>query len=111
MQHVPAADRIPGDHRHDGLGQAPDLHLQVGDVEAPDRRAFGDVAGVAAHVLIAARAERERSSPVKMITPTSVSSRARSNASDTSTSVCGRNALRTSGRLIVIFAMPSPLSS
>ena len=37
----------------------------------------------------------------------SVSSRARSNASEISISVCGRNALRTSGRSIVIFAMPS----
>ena len=36
-----------------------------------------------------------------------MSSRARSNASDSSTTVCGRNALRTSGRSIVIFAIPS----
>src|SRR5579884_538793 len=43
-----------------------------------------------------------------MITPTDGSSRARSNASDISITVWGRNALRTSGRLIVIFAMPSP---
>src|SRR3954462_12253743 len=46
-----------------------------------------------------------------MITPTSRSSRARSSASETSISVCGRKALRTSGRLIVILAIPSPLSS
>jgi hypothetical protein len=43
-----------------------------------------------------------------MITPTDVSSRARSKASESSMTVCGRKALRTSGRLIVIFAMPSP---
>jgi hypothetical protein len=46
-----------------------------------------------------------------MITPTEGSSRARSNGLESSTTVCGRKALRTSGRLIVIFAMPSPLSS
>ena len=46
-----------------------------------------------------------------MITPTVVSSRAFSSASETSISVSGRNALCTSGRLIVIFAMPSPDSS
>src|SRR4051794_18996129 len=43
-------------------------------------------------------------SPVMMMTPTSRSSRARSNASDNSTNVCGRNALRTSGRQIVSLA-------
>jgi hypothetical protein len=35
-----------------------------------------------------------------------VSSRARVKASESSTSVWGRKALRTSGRLIVIFAIP-----
>jgi len=46
-----------------------------------------------------------------MITPTSPSSRAFVSASEMSISVCGRNALRTSGRAIVIFAIPSPESS
>ena len=36
VQHVPAADRVAGDHRHDRLRQAADLHVQVGHVEAPD---------------------------------------------------------------------------
>ena len=49
-------------------------------------------------------------SPVRMTTPTSVSSRAASSAAPTSTSVCGRKALWTSGRSIVIFAIPSPFS-
>ena len=49
-------------------------------------------------------------SPVRMITPTEVSSRARSNASDSSITVSGRKALRTSGRSIVIFAMLSATS-
>jgi hypothetical protein len=48
---------------------------------------------------------------VRTITPTDSSSRATSNARISSITVCGRNALRTSGRLIVIFAMPSPLRS
>jgi hypothetical protein len=43
-----------------------------------------------------------------MIAPISVSSRASSSACEISTIVCGRNALRTSGRSIVILAMPSP---
>src|SRR5947209_3388634 len=45
-----------------------------------------------------------------MITPTSGSSRATLNASVSSNSVFGRNALRTSGRLIVILAMPPAVS-
>jgi hypothetical protein len=45
-----------------------------------------------------------------MITPISGSSRASSNASRSSNSVRGRNALRTSGRQIVILAMPSAVS-
>ena len=48
--------------------------------------------------------------PVKMITPTESSSRAILKASASSKRVWGRNALCTSGRLIVIFAMPSATS-
>src|SRR3954451_3156211 len=59
VQHVPAADRVAGDHGDDRLGQPADLHVQVGDVEAPDARAgLLLVALVATHVLVAARAER-----------------------------------------------------
>ena len=57
-----AADRVAGDHRHDRLGQAADLDVQVGDVEAPDRARLAglrQIPGVAADVLVAARAERE----------------------------------------------------
>src|SRR4051812_43606826 len=43
-----------------------------------------------------------------MIAPTSGSSRASSSACEISTIVCGRNALRTSGRSTVSFAIPSP---
>jgi hypothetical protein len=45
--------------------------------------------------------------PVKMTTPTFSSSRAASIARIISATVRGRNAFFTSGRLIVIFAMPS----
>ena len=113
VQHVAAADRVAGDHRDDRLGQPADLDVQVGDVEAPD----------AARRLATrspcrrARAGRRRSrrpaapSPVRMITPTAGSSRASSSASrHLDRPSAGRNALRTSGRSIVIFAMPSPLS-
>ena len=37
VQHVAAADRVAGDHRHHRLGQPADLDLQVGHVEAADR--------------------------------------------------------------------------
>ena len=36
VQHVPAADRVAGHHRHDRLGQPPHLDVQVGHVEAAD---------------------------------------------------------------------------
>jgi hypothetical protein len=49
-------------------------------------------------------------SPQRITTPTSMSSRARSNALLSSTTVWGRKALRTSGRSIVIFATPSASS-
>jgi hypothetical protein len=49
-------------------------------------------------------------SPVRITTPTSASSRASLNAADISNSVCGRKALRTSGRLMVIFAIPCHFS-
>ena len=45
-----------------------------------------------------------------MMTPISASSLATLNACDSSNSVVGRNALRTSGRLMVILAMPSAVS-
>src|SRR4051812_37208794 len=45
-----------------------------------------------------------------MMTPTSGSSRASSNASRSSNNVRGRKALRTSGRQIVILAIPSAVS-
>ena len=64
MQHVAAADRVAGDHRHDRLWQPADLDVQVGDVEAPHPGTPGlvlvQVAGVAAHALVAARAEGVR---------------------------------------------------
>src|SRR4051794_11953589 len=61
VKDVAAAHRVPRDHRDDGLGQAADLDVQVGDVEAADAAArLGLVALVAAHALVAARAEGER---------------------------------------------------
>src|SRR3984885_719402 len=60
VEDVTAADRVTGDHRHHGLRQPPHLHLQVGDVEAAERGALGDVAAVAPDRLVAAGAERLR---------------------------------------------------
>ena len=84
--------------------------MQVGDVEAPTF-ALGDVARVAPHALVAPEQNASSPSPVRMIAPTAGSSRASSSACEISTIVCGRKALRTSGRLIVIFAIPSPVVS
>ena len=111
VEDVAAADRVAGDHRHHRLRQPPHLHLQVGDVEAAERGALGDVAGVAADRLVAARAERllalagedDRRRPRCPRGP----ARARR---EISISVCGRKALRTSGRSIVILAIPSAFS-
>ncbi len=60
VKDVAAANRVARHHRHHRLRQPPHLHLQVGDVEAADGSALGDVAGVAANLLVAARAERLR---------------------------------------------------
>ena len=109
MQHVAAADRVAGDHRDHGLGQAADLDLQVEHVEAAG--ALGvDVAVVAANALVAARAEGLGAGAGEDDHADLGSSRATSNALDISNTVVGRKALRTSGRLIVILAMPSQVS-
>ena len=54
---------------------------------------------------------RTTTSAVRGLLQTSASSRASSSACEISTIVCGRKALRTSGRSIVILAIPSPLVS
>ncbi len=46
--------------------------------------------------------------PVSRTQPIDASSRIRANASISSATVSGRNALRTSGRSIVTFAIPVP---
>ena len=60
VQDVPAADRVAGNHRNDRLRRTPDLNVQVGDVEASGRatRRVLHVAALAAHLLVAAGAER-----------------------------------------------------
>jgi hypothetical protein len=63
VQDVPAADRVPGDHRHDRLGQPADLHVQVGHVEPAYRvlsARVGQVARVTTDPLVTTGAERVR---------------------------------------------------
>ena len=59
VQHVPAADRVAGDHRDDRLREAADLDLEVEHVEAADALLV-DVAVVAADLLVAAASRRRR---------------------------------------------------
>ena len=59
MQYVAAADRVPRHHGDDGLREPADLYLQVEDVEPADALVVA-VAVVAAHALVATRAERLR---------------------------------------------------
>ena len=56
MQHVPAADGVAVHHGDNGLGHHADKPLQVEHVQARDV-VFAHVAAVAAHLLVAARAE------------------------------------------------------
>jgi hypothetical protein len=58
MEDVAAADCVARHHGNHGLGQPPDLDLEVQHVEA--RHAVGaDVAALAAHRLVAATTEGE----------------------------------------------------
>ena len=119
MKDVTAADGVPRHHRNDGLGTAPDLHVQIRDVEAPDRlssrgatrrvRVF-EVSGIPAHLLVPPEQKASGPSPVRMMTPVSWSSRASSIALCISMTVRGRKAFLTSGRFMVIFAIPSAFS-
>ena len=61
VEHMAAADRVARHHGDDRLGRAPDLDLEVEDVEAADALlrdlVVADVAVVAADALVAAGAE------------------------------------------------------
>ena len=65
MEDLTAADGVPGDHRDDGLGQPADLHVQIGDEEPADAPlpdlVLPDIAGITPGLLVAARAEGQRS--------------------------------------------------
>ncbi len=80
-------------------------------MEAPERVVryrplLADVTGVAAHALVAAGAERVRPLAGEDDHADLAVLARRVNAREISITVCGRKALRTSGRSIVIFAMP-----
>ena len=69
VQDMAAADRVARDHRDDRLRQPPDLHVQVGHVEAPGDLVVAGLGGIgaghvaalaAAHALVAAAAEGQR---------------------------------------------------
>ena len=56
VEHVPAADRVARDHRHNGLGQRADLFLEIEDIEARHPVAT-DIARVTTHLLVSSGAE------------------------------------------------------
>ncbi len=57
VQDMPAANCVTGDHRNHGLGECPDLALQIEHIQT--RHAVGaDIASVAAHSLVATRTKR-----------------------------------------------------
>ena len=103
VQHVAAADRVPRDHRDHRLREPADLDLEVEHVEAADA-VVADVAVVAADALVATGAERVgplagEDDHADVAVVAGLLERVLS-----SKRVRGRNALRTSGRLIVILA-------
>ena len=109
VQHVPAADRVAGDHRHDRLRQPPDLHLQVGDVEAPDLRALGRCSRCR-RARAGRRPSRTRAGPrrsARSRRPRCPRGRARAPRRSRRWSAAGTRCAPP-GRLMVIFAMPSP---
>src|SRR5262249_22139365 len=57
VQHMPAADRVSGDHGHDRFRQAANLLLHVEDVQ-PGHGFRVNIARLAANALVAAGAER-----------------------------------------------------
>src|SRR5215203_3138656 len=72
VQDVASADGVPCHHRNDGLGAAPDLDVQIRNVEAPDRLPSRcatrrvrvlEVSGVSSYLLIPTRAESVRPLP------------------------------------------------
>ena len=127
MQRVPAAGRPAGDDRDDDLGHRADQPLHLEDVQPPARgraRAVDGVRGLAVGVLVAAAAAdplvaagAERPAAVLGATGRCRSAaRSRRPASSgrgratrySSSTVCGRNALRTSGRSKAIRTVPGP---
>ena len=115
VEHVPAPDGPAGDGGDDGLGARPDLALEVEHVEAlhPGRRAARiralhlAVAVLAADALVAAGAEGVVAHAAQDDHADRASSRAALRASCISRTVSGRKALRTSGRLMVMRAIPA----
>ena len=114
MQAVPAARCPSGDQADHHLGHKPDEPLYLEDVQPPRPRWVDSLGCLTGGVLITAaptnaliptRAERPYPSlgdgpfPVNSTTPTSGDIRAWSKTRYISSTECGRNALRTSGRL------------
>ena len=115
VQDVAAAYGVAGDLGDHRLGQSANLDLQVEHVESTyagwAHLVVAEVAVVAADALVAARAEgvgagaREDDDADAEVVAGAVRRRR-----DSSNSVWGRKAFRTSGRLMVMRAMPSATS-
>ena len=119
VQDVASADGVSGHHRHHGLGATSDLDVEVRDVEAPDRRparrsarVFGvfEVSRVTAYLLVATGAEGVGPFPGQDDNPRLVVLAGVFEGPLHLDHRNGRKALRTSGRFMVIFAIPSAFS-
>ena len=121
VQAVPAAGGPPRHDTDHDLGHEADQPLALEDVQATGPRRVDRpgvvtagvlVAVLAADPLVATRAERPSAVagrgplPVSSTTPTSLDVRAWSRAANSSSTVCGRKALRTSGRSKAMRTVP-----
>ena len=114
VQDVTPADRVAGDHRHHRLGKTADCDVEVADVEPPHASlgdgVVADVPVIAPDALVAAGAERVGSGAREDDRRDLEVVACELEGSRSSRSVWGRNALRLSGRSIVIFAIVSAFS-
>lgn len=106
MKHVAASNGVAVDHGYDGLYERADSLVDVEHVKARSAVAVA-IAAVGLVVLVAARAESFVADTCEDDNAYFRGVAAVCEASSICAFVCGRKALYTSGRLMLILAMPS----